>query len=104
MSLKRKAADQDAANTKKPKANSNITSFFGAPKTPEFDKTKWVNGLTDEQKQLLKLEIGTLHESWLSYLKDEITSPGFMALKRFLKKEEESKQKIFPPADDVYSW
>jgi uracil-DNA glycosylase len=73
-----------------------------APAT--FDKDAWVAKLTDEQKQLLKLEIDTLHESWLGPLKDEITKPEFLELKRFLKREAESGKKIFPPSADVYSW
>ena len=130
MSLKRKAADSVAAgeasissttavssspadaassskDAKKPKVNSSITSFFGQPKDTKseaFDKTKWVAGLSAEQKELLKLEIDTLHESWLAHLKDEILKPEFLALKRFLKKEKESKQVVFPPEQDIYSW
>jgi uracil-DNA glycosylase len=126
MSLKRKAADIVAAEAKKPKANSSITSFFGPPKsttsstssnnlskgaadtapapTVKFDKEKWVAGLSEEQRALLKLEIETLHESWLSVLKDEITSKSFLDLKKFLKTEAEAGKKIFPPSEDVYSW
>ena len=132
MSLKRKATDLAAADAKKPKANGNIASFFGAPKSSpasndstksgstttaastkpaaalvpavKFDKEKWLAKLTDEQKELLKLEIDTLHESWLAHLKDEIVTPEFMALKRFLKQEVESGKKVFPPMEDVYSW
>jgi len=105
--LKRKAADLAAAEVKKPKANGSITSFFGSPTTnpstsstnpakpPKepapitFNKEEWVAGLTTEQKSLLKLEIETLHESWLSVLKDEVTSKSFLSLKRFLKEEGE---------------
>ena len=121
-SLKRKAADLAAAEAKKPKANASITSFFGAPQTTSssttslkapnavaaptvnFDKEKWVAKLTDEQKELLKLEINTLHESWLAHLKDEILTSKFLDLKRFLKKEKEAGKTIFPPLEDVYSW
>ena len=104
-------------------SHSSITSFFGAPKPaatatgiangstkraePEpmkFDKDAWVAKLSDEQKQLLKLEIDTLHESWLAPLKDEITKPEFLELKRFLAKEAGSGKKVFPPSADVYSW
>lgn len=117
--LKRKAADLAAAEVKKPKANGSITSFFGAPKgaannsssssavsapAVKFDKQKWLEKLTDEQKELLKLEIETLHESWLAHLKDEILSKEFLALKSFLKKEKEDGKTIFPPMEDVYSW
>ena len=121
-SLKRKAVDLATAEAKKPKANASITSFFGAPKsnpstsstTPsdppvepapvQFDKDEWVKGLSDEQRSLLKLEIETLHESWLGVLKDHVTSKSFLNLKKFLKEEGEKGTKIFPPLEDVYSW
>ena len=123
MSLKRKATDLPLSDPKKPKANGSITSFFGPPKivssstkvsgtstepvepTPtKFDKEKWLAKLTNEQKELLQLEIRTLHESWLKELKDEVTSKEFLELKRFLQREKESGKKIFPPMEDVYSW
>ena len=129
MSLKRKASTLPTSDAKKPKQNGSITSFFGPPKTvssaqkptgtdttsvpsstapatpvSKFDKEGWAKKLTDEQRELLKLEIETLHESWLKELKDEITSDGFLELKRFLKREAESGKKVFPPAEDVYSW
>lgn len=122
MALKRKAGEIATDAAKKPK-NASITSFFGAPKpaaTPAsnkpdpasapattpivFDKEAWVAKLSDEQKELLKLEIDTLHESWLGALKDEVTSESFLNLKRFLKREQDSGAKIFPPMEDVYSW
>lgn len=122
MSLKRKALDLASAEAKKPKQNASITSFFGQPKpnptnpstnpsNPStepapalFNKEKWVDGLSTEQKDLLKLEIDTLHESWLAALKDEITSKEFLNLKRFLKDEADAGTKVFPPAEDIYSW
>lgn len=120
MSLKRKATTNPTNDAKKPKANGSITSFFGPPKTVsstnkgdstapaaaafKFNKEKWVATLTEEQKDLLKLEIETLHESWLAVLKDEIVGKEFLELKKFLKKELEGKDKIFPPMEDVYSW
>ena len=75
-----------------------------AAPVPKFDKAKWVEKLTPEQKDLLALEIASLDESWLSQLKDEVVTKDFLDLKRFLKKEHESGKKIFPPAADVYSW
>ena len=87
MSLKRKATDIAADAAKKPKSNGAITSFFGQPKASvttktgndssnptssptapatepvKFDKEAWVAKLTQEQKELLKLEIDTLHDS-----------------------------------------
>lgn len=107
-----------AVESKKPKGGS-ITAFFGVPKPKplstqasgsaparpsSFNKEKWVASLTPEQQDLLQLEINTLDESWLAHLKDEVVTPEFLNLKRFLKKEKESKAKIFPPEADVYSW
>ncbi|CCF40275.1 uracil-DNA glycosylase [Colletotrichum higginsianum] len=120
--LKRKAGTLSAADNKKPKQDGSIMSFFGAPKpvakaggaaappleaaSPaiKFDKAKWVAGLTAEQKELLQLEIDTLHESWLALLKDEVTSKEFLDLKRFLNRESDAGKKWFPPKEDVYSW
>lgn len=120
--LKRKAGSQaSAADAKKPKQNGSITSFFNTPKpaggsgsvaggsgsqptAPKFDKEKWVKSLTEEQRSLLKLEIDTLHESWLVHLKDEITTKEFLELKRFLDRETAAGKKWFPPKEDVYSW
>ena len=58
-------------------------------------------------KGLLKLEIETLDESYLSVkeIRDEICGREFLDLKRFLKKEiEGEKKKVFPPLEEVYSW
>lgn len=118
MSLKRKALDVVTAEAKKPKADGSITSFFGQPKraagtdqdasrngvASKFDREKWLSSLTDEQRELLKLEIDTLHESWLAHLKDEIVSKDFLELKRFLKKELDTGKTVYPPMEDVYSW
>ncbi|KAH8680106.1 uracil-DNA glycosylase-like protein [Tricladium varicosporioides] len=130
MSLKRKAGDpfsSSPAGAKKTKTG-DIASFFGPPKVisstkgtakqngnsteegesastaAKFDKAAWVKKLSPEVKDLLVLEIESLHESWLKELKNEITSREFLELKRFLKREHESGKKIFPPAEDVYSW
>lgn len=110
MSLKRKAADAATDASKKTKANASITSFFGAPKpkadsaAATFDKEAWISKLSDEQRDLLKLEIDTLHDSWLPHLKDVLLSPTFLELKRFLKKELDSGKTVYPPMKDVYSW
>ena len=67
--IKRKSsATTNGTDAKKPKVDGNIASFFGAPKPKpvdvspaapavKFDKQKWVDGLTPEQKELLQLEI-----------------------------------------------
>jgi uracil-DNA glycosylase len=110
--LKRKGDALADGDTKKPKANASISSFFApaakaAPKpavSPTFDKKKWVESLTAEQKELLTLEIETLDDSWLAYLKDDIVTKEFMDLKRYLNKETAAGRKWFPPKEDVYSW
>lgn len=115
--LKRKAGTTSSGNdTKKPRANGNIASFFGAAPKPaatsaapaalsvKFDKEKWIAGLTPEQKGLLQLEIDTLDESWLAHLKDDVTTKEFLDLKRFLNREAAAGKKVFPPKQDVYSW
>ncbi|KAJ6786061.1 hypothetical protein PWT90_02755 [Aphanocladium album] len=123
-SLKRKASGTGPEpEVKKPKANGNIASFFGATPKPaqtaggpgsfaaatpapaiKFDKEKWLAGLTPEQKTLLKLEIDTMHDSWLGLLKDDITTKEFLDLKKYLNRETAAGKKWFPPAEDVYSW
>ena len=113
--LKRKAgAGSDDADSKKPKTNGNIASFFGGAPKPssspasapatKFDKAKWVASLSPEKKELLKLEIDTIHDSWLAVLKDDIVTNEFLELKKFLKRETAQGKKWFPPAEDVYSW
>jgi uracil-DNA glycosylase len=111
--VKRKAADAAKDATKKPKMNGSITAFFGAPKpspnsksaaAAKFDRDAWVAKLTEEQKDLLQLELDTLHESWLPHLKDVLLTPQFLNLKRFLKEELKSGKVVYPPMKDVYSW
>jgi uracil-DNA glycosylase len=111
--MKRAAHDPVPAG-KKAKHDSTITAFFGPPKasaasatasaTASFDKASWIAGLTAEQRGLLALEIETLHESWLGALREELVSRDFLELKRFLQREHDSGQTVFPPAADIYSW
>ncbi|KAF9433085.1 hypothetical protein BGZ76_009903 [Entomortierella beljakovae] len=77
-----------------------------------------LKGLADEKKALLQLEQDTVDATWLRALQAEFTKPYFIEaivfcllylfsikqLKKFLKQEDESKQKIFPPKPDIYSW
>ena len=119
-SLKRKAGNATSPDleSKKPKSNGSIASFFSTTPKPtqssggtasqspaaKFDKAKWVASLTPEQKELLTLEIETLDESWLAILKDDIVTKEFLDLKRFLERENATGKKWFPPKEDVYSW
>ncbi|KAL5614928.1 hypothetical protein BROUX41_005003 [Berkeleyomyces rouxiae] len=117
--LKRKATSAlDGEDSKKTKPNASITSFFSAKPTPAatgdgaaastssstFNKDKWVASLTDEKRDLLRLEIETLDVSWLALLKDEIVTDEFLNLKRFLNREVANGRKVFPPREDIYSW
>ncbi|GME73973.1 unnamed protein product [[Candida] boidinii] len=73
--------------------------------TNDFDKAKWVNSLTPEQKHLLQLEIDTMDESWLALLHKELTKTYFLNLKKFLKSQWNTNGlTIFPPKEDIYSW
>ena len=92
----------EPASSQTEPASSQVQPETTAPAT--FDKEAWAAKLTPEQKELLKLEIDTLHESWFAALKDELLSKDFLELKRFLKKEAETGKTIFPPSKDVYSW
>lgn len=111
MSALKRKANGPNPDAKKAKSDGNIMSFFGgktAAKAPgqatKFNKAKWVSTLTGEQKELLKLEIETLHESWLGVLRDELTTKEFLDLKRFLIKEENMGKRVFPSREDIYSW
>lgn len=114
MSLKRKAGEAATDATKKPKQNGSITAFFGAPKpnpnapktgaAAKFNREDWIAKLTEEQKDLLQLELDTLHESWLPHLHEVLLNPQFLELKKFLKNEIRSGKTVYPPMKDVYSW
>jgi len=97
-------APNSSAPASSPIAKPAVTKAEPAAAPAPFDKEAWVAKLKPEQKELLKLEINTLHESWLAVLKDEVVSESFLTLKRFLKSEAESGKTIFPPSQDVYSW
>lgn len=105
MSTKRKAPETEDKTVKKAKS---ITSFFAAAPSQEkasnFNKAEWVKTLKPEQKTLLALEIGSIHDSWLAVLKDELVKPSFLNLKKFLQAEKAAGKVIYPPEKDIYSW
>ncbi|CUM67307.1 uncharacterized protein PRCAT00005000001 [Priceomyces carsonii] len=67
-----------------------------------FNKETWVSSLTEEQRDLLDIEIEHLHITWLVFLHKSLTKPYFLNLKRFLKSQ--SNKTIFPPRHMIYSW
>lgn len=98
------AEEDDSAAAPPPQSQAPLDSSGTLAALPKFDKEKWVAKLTPEQKELLSLEIETLHESWLAQLKDEVLTKEFLDLKRFLKAEKAAGQKVFPPEKEIYSW
>ena len=119
LSTKRKAVAIETSPPPPAKKNALISSFFKvdqatittsaatakpAFKSFKFDKEAFLATLSDEEKELLSLEIDSLGESWLAAgLKDEIRKPYFLKLKRTLRDEAKSHT-IFPPPKDIYTW
>ena len=107
MATKRKAPAGVDQNPKKSRA---ITSFFqgtgGRATAPviKFDKDAWAKTLTESQKRLLRLELETMHVSWLAELKDVLVTPQFLSLKEFLEREKKEKRIVYPAEADIYSW
>ncbi|KAI9633596.1 putative uracil DNA N-glycosylase [Dioszegia hungarica] len=52
---------------------------------------------------LLITELDTMGEDWLLALQEELIKPYFTSLKEFVTAEQ-AKKKVFPPADEIYSW
>lgn len=67
-----------------------------------FIKAEWIASLTAEEKELLDLEIESLHDLWLEVLYQELTKPYFLQLKRFLAAQKDKV--VFPPRNQIYSW
>ncbi|KAK9240051.1 uracil-DNA glycosylase-like protein [Lipomyces kononenkoae] len=98
-------ADGGKKESEVPCVLESVTRELKLPgETVLFDKQKWIDSLVPEHRDLLQLEISTMHESWLAVLSSELTKPYFLSLKRFLVQEHRSNQKILPLAPDVYSW
>lgn len=68
----------------------------------KFNKQEWIDSLSEEQRQLLSLEIHTMHISWLAVLHKELTKPYFLKLKKFLHSQK--NKTVFPPPGHIYSW
>lgn len=113
MASKRKVPAAQEEGRKKSRA---ITSFFsgtgggsgggGTATTPviNFDKDAWAKTLTESQRRLLRLELETMHVSWLAELKDVLITPQFLSLKEFLEREKKDKRTVYPAEADIYSW
>lgn len=88
-----------ATATKTTSANADYANFGDHY---NFNKQKWVDSLTPEERELLANEIETIDITWLTFLHKELTKPYFLQLKRFLQSQ--STKTIFPPANLIYSW
>ncbi len=60
--------------------------------------------LTEQEKELLELELTHLPPSWLPYVWMELRKPYLKSLKQFLQSEYDRGVKIFPPSQSIYMW
>ncbi|CAH6720964.1 uracil-DNA glycosylase [[Candida] jaroonii] len=99
-----KGSDSDKENIDQDNKDNdgNGTAYEEFAKKNGFDKTKWLESLNEEHKELLDLEINNLHISWLTFLHKELTKPYFLNLKKFLKAQQ--SKTVFPPKNQIYSW
>lgn len=68
-----------------------------------FDKEKWTNTLSGEEKVLLESELKNINDKWLPIVYRELTKPYFKQLKQFLITESKTKT-IFPEEKNIYSF
>ncbi|ORZ01472.1 uracil-DNA glycosylase-like protein [Syncephalastrum racemosum] len=88
----------------KPKESTSASSTVDNLQVTETrDPAALFKNLDDESKARLDLEIKNLRYEWLKVLKDELTKPYFLELKKFLK-DESSKYTIYPPDRNIYTW
>ncbi|KAF8896217.1 uracil-DNA glycosylase [Infundibulicybe gibba] len=98
-----------------PAASSGSATFgFGLQKLNSipFSLSSFQDSLTEEQKDLLRLECEVMGKSWWAkLLKNELKKPYFIDLKRFLWKEgvkgandTPSSLRIYPAAKNIYAW
>jgi len=100
---KRKRSELEPAESKKKRAK-------GSPLTPqqkELIEKKRIAALARRKKKLGVIDYTNLEEildeSWKKRLKGEFEKSYFKDLKKNLKKEQDSKATMFPPANEVYA-
>ncbi|XP_006459295.1 hypothetical protein AGABI2DRAFT_218352 [Agaricus bisporus var. bisporus H97] len=69
-----------------------------------FSLSEFINSLDEDKRQLLRLECEVMGKSWLKILKDEITAPYFIALKRYLWNVGVKGPDDTPKTKDIYAW
>ncbi|KAM0749935.1 uracil-DNA glycosylase [Meredithblackwellia eburnea MCA 4105] len=86
-------------------STSSTNAFSGAPLS-----TTTKSGHQASEKDLLQLEVDSIDPSWFNLLQQEMRKSYFLDLKSFLWSEglrgvaDSKKAKVFPPAQDIYSW
>ncbi|KAH8831520.1 uracil-DNA glycosylase-like protein [Flagelloscypha sp. PMI_526] len=91
-------------------SNSSLTFHITKLNSIPFSMASFEASLTEEEQNLLALEIETFGKSWFKVLHPEFKKQYFISLKRFLwnlgvKGVDSPKQtKVYPPARHIYSW
>eukprot|EP00048_Salpingoeca_helianthica_P017210 m.236075 g.236075 ORF g.236075 m.236075 type:complete len:331 (+) comp20418_c0_seq1:109-1101(+) len=119
--FKRKADDDGAAPAKEARAGPAEAdkkeekeeeagasgAAAAAPLSPEQQGRLEASKAAALQKRALATGVpphGLMHKSWATALQAEFDKEYYKNLMKFLESEHTSKQTIFPPADQVYSW
>ncbi|WVF67974.1 uracil-DNA glycosylase [Kwoniella sp. CBS 6097] len=97
-------------------SSTKVADIFAKPSTTSLTPSKTSTTRSKSREELrakiaenpkwlsaLQLEIDTMGEDWLLALQDELTKGYFLSLKDFVTTEQRTK-KVFPPAQDIYSW
>lgn len=87
----------EAVASAKPAASSNISSVARANVSQRVT-------FSEEERQLFRLELAQLGETWLPLVGGELKKAYFRRLKDFLAEEQRRGATIYPPADRIYSW
>ncbi|KAL5504039.1 UNG1 [Sanghuangporus vaninii] len=105
--LDRTASSLDVQDVSVP--TKSVTSGLQTLNSIPFSMQAFKDSLTEEQKELLNLELETMGKSWLKVLKDEFKKPYFISLKKFLWSEgvkgpADANKNIFPAPSNIYAW
>lgn len=105
-SKKDEQSQQDSVDKAAAKVTADLT-LLKKPIISEHDtapNNKLSGPVDDETASLLDNELKTIEPSWFCMLKDELTKPYFLELKKYLRSEALSRKQIFPSPENIYSW
>ncbi|XP_071946969.1 uracil-DNA glycosylase-like [Antedon mediterranea] len=97
---------EDSLSNKKQNTTSKETLFDGSSLTEEQKdaiEKKRTEALEKRAKRLSGCDSSLMGDSWLKALSPQFVKPYYINLQAFVDKERQF-QRIFPPADQVYSW